>query len=137
MAAKVRIEGTDRVIEAREGEDLLEVLQSHDVPIATSCGGVATCGSCRIRVVAGMDNLTPIRMQELVHLGNVAKITAQRLACQSKVRGSGEIVIDIPPVEAAHARRSRKPSRNSKMPPAPRNAVEWRPRVLDKKKDDS
>ncbi len=137
MAAKVRVSGTDRVLEAREGEDLLEVLQSNDVPIATSCGGVATCGSCRVRIVSGMENLTPIRPQELVHLGNVAKITGQRLACQSKVRGSGDIVVDVPPVETAGSRRSRKPTKTSKILPPPRNAVEWRPRVLDKKKDES
>lgn len=137
MVAKVRVSGTDRVLDAREGEDLLEVLQANDVPIATSCGGVATCGSCRVRIVSGMESLTPLRPQELVHLGNVAKLTAQRLACQSRVCGPGEIVVDVPPVETGGSRRSRKPAKSSKIPPPPRNAIEWRPRVLDKKKDDS
>lgn len=133
MTAKVRVAGTDTVIEAHVGEDLLTALQASDVPIATSCGGVATCGTCRIRVVSGGENLTPIRPQELVHLGNVAKMTGQRLACQSQVLAGGEIVIDIPPVEKPETRRARKPPR-SQRPPPPRGEIEWRPRVLEKKK---
>src|SRR5450432_2013753 len=98
MSAKVRVVGTELAIDARDGEDLLEILQANDIPIATSCGGVATCGLCRIKVISGGEGVTPIRPQELVHLGNVAKITGQRLACQSKVRGACEveIVIEIP-----------------------------------------
>lgn len=137
MTAKVRIDGTETVIDAHEGESLLDALLANDVPIATSCGGVATCGTCRLRVVSGAERLTPIRPQELVHLGNVAKITGQRLACQSKVHGEGEIVVDIPPVERPEARRSRKVARSSKIPPPQKGAIEWRPRVLDKKKGDT
>jgi ferredoxin len=135
VTAKVRVLGTDITLEAREGEDLLEIFQANDVPIATSCGGVATCGLCRIRVASGGEVLTPIRPQEIVHLGNVAKITGQRLACQSKVRGEGEITVEIPPVEAVAAKRARKAQRGSRAPVAPRGTVEWRPRVLDPKSE--
>jgi ferredoxin len=133
MTVKVRVAGTDLALEGHEGEDLLEIFQANDVRIATSCGGVATCGLCRIHVRSGGEALTPIRPQEIVHLGNVAKITGQRLACQSKVCGEGEIVVEIPPVEAAAARRARKAQRASRAPVAPRGTVEWRPRVLDPK----
>jgi ferredoxin len=135
MTAKVRVAGTTLTLEAREGEDLLEIFQANDVPIATSCGGVATCGLCRIKVVTGGEALTPIRPQEIIHLGNVAKITGQRLACQSKVHGEGEIVVEIPPVEAPAAKRARKAQRGSRTPAAPRGTVEWRPRVLDPKNE--
>ncbi len=136
MVAKLRIEGSAAIIDAHEGESLLTTLQAHEVPIATSCGGVATCGTCRILVTRGAENLTPIRPQELVHLGNVAKITGQRLACQSKVCGTGEIVIDIPPVERTEVKRGRKASRNAREKVPPRGAVEWRPRILEKKKEE-
>ena len=136
MVAKLRVEGSDSVIDAHEGESLLTTLQAHDVPIATSCGGVATCGTCRIVVMSGAENLTPIRPQELVHLGNVAKITGQRLACQSRVCGTGTIVIDIPPVERTEVKRARKTSRTAREPAPPRGQVEWRPRVLEKKKEE-
>ena len=136
MVAKLRVEGSDAVIDAHEGESLLTTLQTHDVPIATSCGGVATCGTCRIVVTSGSENLTPIRPQELVHLGNVAKITGQRLACQSRICGNGDIVIDIPPVERTEVKRARKASRTPRDLSQPRGAVEWRPRVLDKKKEE-
>ncbi|MGH7283618.1 MAG: 2Fe-2S iron-sulfur cluster-binding protein [Polyangiaceae bacterium] len=136
MVAKLRVQGSDAIIDAHEGEDLLTTLQAHDVPIATSCGGVATCGTCRIVVIRGAENLTPIRPQELVHLGNVAKITGQRLACQSKICGDGEIVIDIPPVERTEIKRARKTSRTARDHASQRGAIEWRPRLLDKKKDE-
>jgi len=135
MAAKVRVVGTELVLEARDGEDLLEILQANDIPIATSCGGVATCGLCRIKIISGAEGVTAIRTQELVHLGNVAKITGQRLACQSKVDGAAtdEIVIEIPPVEPPEVKRARKAQRGSRPPSSTRGAIEWRPRVLDPK----
>ncbi len=99
---KVRIAGTDREFEASEGDDLLEVLQSNGYPIETSCGGVAACGLCRVVVQVGQEQLSPIRIEELHHLGAEASLLGTRLACQSKVRGDrplgpAELVIRVSP----------------------------------------
>jgi ferredoxin len=99
-AAKVRLAGTERAFDAPEGEDLLEVLQSNGTPIETSCGGVGSCGLCRISVEAGRRFLSPFRRVEMDHLGREAEIRGIRLACQSKIRIAGssgvvELVIRV------------------------------------------
>jgi len=128
--AKVRIAATDVAFDAPEGSSLLQVLQSNGYPIATSCGGVASCGLCRLMVVRGADSLSPLRPQELVHLGNVAKVVGLRLACQSKVTGPGPIVVQVPEVEIVEERKRRKAERlrgedhGHGQPPSSRRARE-------------
>ena len=133
----VTIEGTDRVHEGRPGEDLLEVLQSNGEPIATACGGIASCGQCRLTVVSGAEALVPIKPQELVHLGNVAKVLGLRLACQAQIVATvapgAALVIRVPPLEDVTERKRRKADRGRKRPPDPTPLperpirVEWRP----------
>jgi Na+-transporting NADH:ubiquinone oxidoreductase subunit F len=107
MALLVRVDGTDRVFSATPGDDLLEVLQSHGEPIATSCGGVASCGLCRVTVVSGREALVPIKPQEVLHLGNLAKVIGRRLACQARLRDDPdvdvEIVVRVPAVDTRKA----------------------------------
>ncbi|MEO6575543.1 MAG: 2Fe-2S iron-sulfur cluster-binding protein [Polyangiaceae bacterium] len=140
MTARVRIGTSSDVFDAPEGEDLLEVLQKNGVPIATSCGGVATCGLCRITIIRGKESLSTIRSVELEHLGNVAKVIGLRLACQSKVCGDGEIVVDVPVVEDVEERKRRKAERirlERRAPPATtpneNGVIEWRPRAKPSK----
>lgn len=157
VSAKVNILSSDVTFEAPEAESLLAVLQANGYPIATSCGGVASCGLCRLTVVRGSESLTPIKPQELVHLGNVAKVVGLRLACQSKVCGPGPIVLQVPEVEIVEDRKRRKAERlrsdEHALPPSSKRAprheggegprsqrfeppraerIEWRPRVLDR-----
>ncbi len=102
---RVRVDGTDRAFSIAPGEDLLEVFQSHGEPIATACGGVATCGTCWVTVLEGGAALVPIKPQERVHLGDAANPTRLRLACQAQLRADialadeGAIVVRIPPLD--------------------------------------
>ena len=141
MSAKVRIAGTENVFDAPAGEDLLEVLQSNDYPIATSCGGIASCGLCRVTIVRGNALLSPIKPDEITHLGNVAKVIGMRLTCQAKIEGVGEIVLSVPPLDNVEDRKRRKADRLRRQRhdrqdhlarPAPSSSglIEWRPRVL-------
>lgn len=144
MSARLRVTVGGDAAGAREltgalGEDLLEILQQNGVPIATSCGGVATCGLCRVQVVAGAEHLTPIRREEIAHLGNVAKIVGLRLSCQAKIATSGEVIVDVPTMRDVEERKQRKAERlrnaahrphgpPARAPVAER--IEWRPRRL-------
>ena len=47
--------------------------------------GKATCGLCRVKILAGEDALSPFNAAERKHLGNVYFITKTRLSCQAKV----------------------------------------------------
>ena len=103
---KIHLAGTDRVLDAPEGTSLLEAIQRGSHPIATSCGGVATCGLCRITVKEGKEHLTPINTGELTHLGSVAKILGLRLACHAKLTGTGDVRVEVPEVEDVAARKA-------------------------------
>jgi ferredoxin len=58
------------------------------------CGGNATCGTCRVIVLEGKENLSPISRRELELLGEDRIQQNCRLACQSKILG--KVVVKIP-----------------------------------------
>jgi ferredoxin len=117
---------------------LLEALQRAGVPVRTSCGGVGTCGLCRVTVRSGAECLTELKGVEEHHLGNVASIVGLRLACQARYARPGEVRVEVPPVEDVQERRKRKLERarsleaEAKPAARPKPArVEWRPRKLE------
>jgi ferredoxin len=79
-----------------DGESVFEVARRNGVPISTACAGQATCGLCRVKIVAGEAHVTPFNASERRHLGNVYFITKERLACQ--VRVHGDVVVSVPPI---------------------------------------
>lgn len=109
--AKITLAGSEQTLEAPAGTSLLRALQDAGQPIATSCGGVATCALCRVTVVSGREHLTPLVETELAHLGSIAKIVGLRLACQAKLTGAGDVRVDVPPVEDVAARKAAKAER--------------------------
>jgi ferredoxin len=79
------------------GETLFEIGRRNSVPISTSCVGKASCGLCRVAIVAGEEHLTPIGPLERRHLGNVYFITKQRLSCQVRLTSdAAEVVVKLP-----------------------------------------
>jgi 2Fe-2S ferredoxin len=87
-------------VDCADGESVFAVARRAGVPISTACVGKATCGLCRVKVLAGEVHLSPFNPSERKHLGNVYFITKVRLACQAQV-SSGDVVVDVPPVERA------------------------------------
>jgi ferredoxin len=80
-----------RSAEAKADETLLDIARRAGAPLGNSCGGVGMCARCRVRVIAGGDNLSPPTSIE-------SRVSAQRnldgderLACQAVVRGPCEI----------------------------------------------
>ena len=58
--AEIRIKQTKRVIECREGENLLEVLLGAGVFVDNPCNGKGICGKCKVRVCSGkVSGMTP------------------------------------------------------------------------------
>ena len=90
---KVTLKPEGTIVEVEEGKNLLEALRAQDCYIKSSCGGVASCSDCIIKIVSGEDYLTPPPFNELKLLGNVFHITKERLACQTCVLG--DVTIDI------------------------------------------
>ncbi|HEY4188177.1 MAG TPA: 2Fe-2S iron-sulfur cluster-binding protein [Polyangia bacterium] len=85
------------VATGQPGESLFEIGRRSGVPISTSCNGKASCGLCRVVIVAGEDGLTPMGPLERRHLGNVYFITKQRLSCQARLTDDAStLTIDVP-----------------------------------------
>jgi 2Fe-2S ferredoxin len=79
-----------------DGETVFEVGRRSGIAIETACVGKASCGLCRVRIVAGEENLSPQNDEERKHLGNVYFITRVRLSCQSIIRG-GDVTVELAP----------------------------------------
>ena len=50
---RITVSGTDRIIEACEGRNLMELLLEEGFFIDNPCSGKGLCGKCRIRIEDG------------------------------------------------------------------------------------
>ncbi len=108
---RIAIAGSDVTACAEPGTSLLTALQRAAYPVATSCGGSATCGLCRLAVTSGRELLTPLVPAEITHLGSIAKVLGLRLACQARCLGAGDVRVEVPEIEDVAARKARKAER--------------------------
>jgi ferredoxin len=77
--------------EARDDESILDVARRAGVPLGNSCGGVGVCTRCKVRIVAGADNLRPATSIEL-RFGSARGFGEdERMACQAVVLGDCEV----------------------------------------------
>lgn len=75
-----------------KGEDtLLNILSNNKIFIPSACGGKATCGFCKVRVLEGGGDVKPM---EEPFLSAQEKLDNVRLSCQIKVQD--DIKISIP-----------------------------------------
>jgi ferredoxin len=88
-----------QTVDCADGESVFAAAQRGGVPIPTACVGKATCGLCRVKIVAGAEFLPPLNRDEQKHLGNTYFITKLRLSCQCKVSG-GDVTVLIPDMPA-------------------------------------
>ena len=76
---------------AKENESVLDVARRAGVPLGNSCGGVGVCSRCRVRVLAGAENLTPPTAVETRFSTARGFDDDERMACQSVVIGDVEV----------------------------------------------
>ena len=93
-------------IEIGPASSLRDAAIEAGVTIASTCGGVASCGLCKVRIVSGAEHLSALTPGEVGKLGNVFFITKERLACQT--RASGDVTCEVPDETEERARRATK-----------------------------
>ncbi|MDD3987654.1 MAG: ASKHA domain-containing protein, partial [Candidatus Omnitrophica bacterium] len=74
-----------RIIRARKGENLLDVLERHGFKLNTACGKQGVCGRCGVRLIKGSVK----EGQEIIKSDNSKMIKS----CQSEVVGEIDILI--------------------------------------------
>jgi uncharacterized 2Fe-2S/4Fe-4S cluster protein (DUF4445 family) len=79
------------------GDSVFLTARRYGVPVNTACVGRGTCGLCRVKVIAGEQNLSAFSETEGRHLGNVYFLTKERLSCQARV--TGDVTVNVPIVE--------------------------------------
>ncbi len=86
--------------EGKSGEvaadlSLLEAAEQLGFPLHNDCGGNASCTTCRVDVVAGLENLSDIDFDEQDLLDREALIEPyRRLGCQARI--SGDVIVQVP-----------------------------------------
>lgn len=84
----------DRRVECQVGESIYEVAWREGRPLSSACGAKASCGLCRVKILAGGEHLSSVGDIDKKHLGNVFFITKTRLGCQARLVSDGEVVVE-------------------------------------------
>ena len=88
----VPIEFDGRRIEVRRGGTLLGAAMKNGVRLMHVCGARTLCGTCRVVVESGEDNLTTMSGAEKFSLRWHLSVSPRtRLACQARVNGPVEV----------------------------------------------
>ena len=88
----VRFEGTDLKASVPLGTTLLDAAIEAGSDLDHYCGGMCSCGSCRLEIVAG--KVSAIEAMEESTLDIVRELETERLACQT--RALGDVVLRLP-----------------------------------------
>jgi len=64
-------------------QTVLEVALSTGIGLSHSCGGMASCGTCRIEVIRGVERLEPRNEVEAEMASAFGWRSDERLACQT------------------------------------------------------
>jgi adenylate cyclase len=92
LGSRIAISYTNgTTVRVPRGLSLLAISRINDIPHASVCGGRARCSTCRVRVLAGQENLPPPSERELQVLRRVGAPPNVRLACQ--VYPTGDMTI--------------------------------------------
>ncbi|MGH9458984.1 MAG: 2Fe-2S iron-sulfur cluster-binding protein [Thermoanaerobaculia bacterium] len=68
---------------------LLQIALDLGIPISHVCGGDGACGTCRIEVLEGWDNLTPQTPDEIYKEMDAP----YRLSCQCRLLGDAVVTV--------------------------------------------
>jgi ferredoxin, 2Fe-2S len=71
------------VVQASQKQSILQALLNIDFPIDHSCGGNGSCGTCRIEIIEGLENLSPPNEVEQEMIADRGFRKGERLSCQN------------------------------------------------------
>jgi ferredoxin len=92
--ATVRCDPCGREQTVVADSSLLDAIHQLCLPLGQACDGVALCGFCRVKVLAGLENLTPVAAEEKKILDSLHAGDDERLACCARVTGPVTITTD-------------------------------------------
>ncbi len=84
----------DLELPIKNESSVLELLLNNKVDIDHSCGGFATCGTCRVFVKSDLKSLEPRNEIEQERADDLSFEEHERLACQLQPRSG--LIIEVP-----------------------------------------
>jgi ferredoxin len=80
----------DMDVEAPIGSSFQEVVDASGADVTFGCRN-GTCGTCRIRIENGMENLSSMEREEKDFLESIEAPPNERLGCQIRIKGNCSI----------------------------------------------
>jgi ferredoxin len=93
MEAELKFEKENISGIAVVGSYLIDAAKRLGVEIHDDCGRLGLCDTCAVTVVSGAEFLTDPTKAEIEQLAEDRRKKGERLSCQAKIAGDGEIVI--------------------------------------------
>ena len=78
---------TGKELNVQDGKNLMAAIQEGSLPIGSSCGAVAVCAKCFVKVVQGMENLSPPGKVEKNLLIREKLPADHRISCLAIIHG--------------------------------------------------
>lgn len=94
MKQKFIVNGQQKEVQVRADDSLLKTALRGRLPLNHSCGGMGTCGTCRVIVCEGLDVLGAPNDVEAEIIQDRGFSVNERLACQNSPREG--LVVEIP-----------------------------------------
>ena len=95
--ARVRFLPEDLLVEAPAGTALQAIADAAGADLTFGCRS-GSCGTCRVRILAGLEHCSPMEREERDFLRGMEAPEDQRLACQFSV--GGDVVVEYLGVDA-------------------------------------
>lgn len=76
----------DMDVEVPPGVSFLDVVEVSGADVTFGCRN-GTCGTCRVRIESGMENLSPMNREEKDFLATLDASNDERLGCQLCING--------------------------------------------------
>jgi ferredoxin len=92
--ATLRCEPSGREIAVVHETNLLDAVLQAGLALGQSCDGVALCGFCRVQVLEGFGNLSPMAEEEKKILSAQHAGNDERLGCCARINGPVTITTD-------------------------------------------
>ncbi len=87
---RVRFLPDNLLVEAPKGTSLQAIVDHAGADITFGCRG-GSCGTCRVRILRGLENCSPMGGEERDFLRGMEADADQRLACQIRLLGDVDV----------------------------------------------